>query len=61
MLRDGRWLLEGNGKFYDCGDSRNGSGYRDVTGSSDPEAVAARKRFDSILERLPAPPPEKAP
>jgi len=58
MLRDHRWLLEGNGKFYDCGDSRDGTGYRDVTASTDPEAVAARKRFEQILADKPAPKPD---
>ena len=56
VLRDKRWLLEGDGKFYDCGDQRDGKGYKDVTKSSDAEVVAARERFDSILKKLPAPP-----
>ena len=55
LLRDKRWFLSGDGKFYDCGDSRAGEGYDDVTDSTDPEVVAARKRFDEILEGLPAP------
>ncbi len=58
MLRDRRWLLEGDGRFYDCGESRDGSGYRDVTDSADAEVRAARKRFDAILANLPAPPRE---
>lgn len=58
MLRDKRWLLEGNGKFYDCGDSRDGTGYKDVTDSEDPEVIAARKRFDEILATKPAPGPD---
>jgi arylsulfatase A len=58
MLRDRRWLLEGDGRFFDCGDSRDGRGYREVTGSSDPEVLRARRRFDAILAQLPAPPPE---
>jgi arylsulfatase A len=58
MLRDKRWLLEGDGRFYDCGDRRDGTGYKDVTQSADPEVVAARKRFDAILAKLPAPPKE---
>src|SRR5690606_30027548 len=36
-LRDRRWLLEGDGRLYDCGDNRDGSGYKEVTGSDDPE------------------------
>jgi len=55
MLRDRRWLLEGDGRFFDCGESRNGTGYRDVTGSSNAEVTAARARFEKILEGLPAP------
>jgi hypothetical protein len=55
-LRDRRWLLEGDGKFYDCGNARDGKGYKDVTNSRDPDALAARKRFDAILTRLPAGP-----
>src|SRR5262249_39853649 len=42
ILRDERWLLEIDKtthaeRLYDCGASRDGTGYRDVTGSSDPE------------------------
>ncbi|QDU59692.1 Arylsulfatase [Planctomycetes bacterium Pan216] len=55
LLRDRRWLLDGEGHFYDCGDRRDGKGYRDVTESKDPEVVAARARFASILAGLPAP------
>lgn len=60
VLRDDRWLLEFNeprdfGRFYDCGEARDGRGYRDVTDSTDPEVVAARERFARILEGLPAP------
>ncbi|MEX2264032.1 MAG: sulfatase-like hydrolase/transferase [Bryobacteraceae bacterium] len=56
MLRDERWLLEGDGKLYDCGKSRNGEGYKEVTTSSAPEVLAARARFEKILAKLPAPP-----
>jgi arylsulfatase A len=60
MLRDKRWLLEDNslanpGRLYDCGESRNGKGYRDVTDSQDAEVLAARARFEKILVDLPAP------
>lgn len=55
-LRDQRWLLDGAGRFYDCGDSRDEStGYRDVTSSTDPAALAARNRFSAILQSIPAP------
>src|SRR5690606_32306532 len=49
ILRDKRWLLEDNsplhpGRLYDCGESRNGQGYVDVTDAMTPEAKAARER-----------------
>ena len=54
VVRTKRWLLENNapgrpGRLYDCGASRDGAGYRDVTDSQDPEVVAARKWIDEIL------------
>lgn len=55
ILRDGRWLLEGDGRFFDCGECRDGTAYRDVTDSDDPEVLAARRRFSAILANLPAP------
>ena len=55
FLRDTRWLLDGEGVFWDCGDNRNEEGYIDVTDSLDPEVLAAKARFDKILEDLPAP------
>jgi len=58
MLRDKRWLLDGNGRFYDCGNDRSGDGYKDVTDSTDPDVVAARQRFEKILANLPAPAPD---
>ena len=62
MLRDKRWLLDAvnpvlgspRGRFYDCGTSRSGKGYKEVTRSTDPEVLAARKRFDGILKQFPA-------
>ena len=61
LLRDARWLLEINRgnreKFYDCGESRDGSGYRDVTDSADPEVKAARAKFAEILASIPEPKP----
>ncbi len=60
MLRTKRWLLEDNsplhyGRLYDCGESRNGSGYKDVTNSDAPEVIEARAYFDELLQGLPAP------
>jgi len=64
ILRDQRWLLEipkggKDEKFLDCGESRDGSGYRDVTGSPDPEVKAARARFAAILAAMPQPKPRE--
>ncbi|HTL29823.1 MAG TPA: sulfatase-like hydrolase/transferase [Tepidisphaeraceae bacterium] len=55
LLRDSRYLMEGDGRLYDCGNYRNGEKYKDVTDSDDPNAAAAREKFKSILEKLPAP------
>ncbi len=62
VLRDSRWLLEidkaGKGeRFFDCGDSRDGSGYKDVTNSTDSEVIAARNHFAEILATMPEPKP----
>jgi len=59
MLRDRRWLLEGDGQFFDCGEARDGVGFKDVTASQDVEVLQAKARFARILEKLPAPPAEK--
>ena len=60
LARDARWLLEGDGELYDCGDSRAGTGYRQVpTSSDDPEAAAARKRLQAALDAIPGPRPEQ--
>lgn len=58
FLRDKRWLLDGDGRLYDCGNRRDERGYKGVTDSSDPEVAAARQRFSRILEELPLPPQE---
>jgi arylsulfatase A len=60
ILRTMRWLLEDNsplhaGRLYDCGDGRDGAGYQDVTDSKDPQALAAKAKFNALLESLPAP------
>ena len=55
FLRDKRWLLDGHGDFYDCGNRRDEIGYKKVTASTDPEVTTARKRFEEILKNLPAP------
>jgi arylsulfatase A len=60
ILRTERWLLEENsprqfGRMYDCGNSRNGAGYRKVTPSQDADVQAARAEFERLLTNLPAP------
>jgi len=60
ILRTRRWLLEDDsplhaGRLFDCGRSRDGTGYQDVTDSDDPEVVAIRKKFETLLADLPAP------
>ena len=62
LLRDDRWLLQigmhGAGeKFFDCGASRNGIGYTDVSDSKEPQVIAARARFAAILATIPEPKP----
>ena len=64
MLRDARWLLEipkggGQEKFTDCGESRDGAGYQDVSGSGDAQVQAARQRFAEILAQMPQPRPRR--
>lgn len=58
LVRDERWLLEGDGRFYDCGENRNPRGYAEyteVTDSDDPDVLAAQERFMKFLEDKPAP------
>lgn len=44
-------------RFFDCGESRDGGGYREVTNSADPGVKAARDRFADILSTMPSPNP----
>ncbi len=62
VLRDSRWLLEigrqdKSEKFFDCGECRDGSQYKDVTNSTEPEVKAARDKFAKILSTIPEPKP----
>ena len=64
VLRDPRWLLEfpAGGKperFFDCGENRDGTSYKNVTASTDPEAKAARAHFADILATIPPPKPNE--
>jgi arylsulfatase A-like enzyme len=60
ILRDERWLMEipnpnGPERFFDCGTARDGTGYKDVTNSTDPTVAAASVRFHRLLADLPGP------
>ncbi|HEX4129776.1 MAG TPA: sulfatase-like hydrolase/transferase [Pirellulales bacterium] len=55
VLRDKRYLYEGDARFFDCGALRDGDGYHEITESEIPEDVAARDRLETILSRLPTP------
>ena len=66
LLRDERWLLQlpkdgGAPVFYDCGTCRDGTLYRDVSNSQDPDVLESRARFQRILDSLPKPLPHSAP
>ncbi len=57
-LRTEQWLIDGRGRFYDCGDNRNEwvpGAYKDVTESKDERVIAVRKKLERILETMPAP------
>lgn len=60
VVRTKRWLLENNtmrefGQLYDCGESRNGEGYTDVTDSQAAEVLAAKKMLQELLADKPVP------
>ena len=62
VLRDDRWLLvmPGAGKpeqLFDCGQCRDGSTYKAVDPSENPEAKLARDRFARVLANMPEPTP----
>lgn len=56
IIRDERWLLEGDGRLYDTEGKRTPGEYRLVRDEGDKEAKQARAKFESILETLPAHP-----
>lgn len=62
VLRSDRWLLEipraGRAeRFFDCGESRDGRGYKQISTADEPEAQAARRQFAAILAKMPQPEP----
>lgn len=57
-LRTKNWLIDGRGKFYDCGNNRNEwipGAYKDVTLSTDSKVIETRKNLEEILKTMPAP------
>ena len=58
FLRDQRFLLDGDGTLWDCGDDRDEQNYVDVSHSRNPIVLKARARFEALLQKLPAPSPE---
>ena len=50
MIRDDRFILQGDGRIVDAGG-------KDVTDTD--EGKAARQKFDALLERLPPPSPQQ--
>ena len=60
VVRTKRWLLEQNtmtdfGKLYDCGQSRDGTGYRRIDDWNDPVAAGAKQLMKLILADKPVP------
>ena len=60
LIRDKRWLLDGQGRLWDCGQRRDETGYKNMTRSKSPDVLAAKRRFETLLERLPPPPEDVA-
>lgn len=54
-IRDADWLLDGRGRFWDTRGAASQDAYRDASRSGDPDAVAARERFDGYLRDFPPP------
>jgi len=61
LFRTKRFLLEAvnqvldypKGRFYDCGKTRDGKGYKRAEKSKDPEAVKTRKLFEALRRKYP--------
>ncbi|MBN1853559.1 MAG: sulfatase-like hydrolase/transferase [Pirellulales bacterium] len=53
MIRDAHWLVEGDGKLYEC--DLDGKVRRVADPGTEPEAATALKRLQSILDTLPGP------
>jgi arylsulfatase A len=58
FVRTRRWLLDGDGRLWDCGDRRDEKDYREVAGADTSRIERrARRRLEQILERHPPPRP----
>ena len=60
IVRTKRYLLEQNsmtefGKLFDCGDSRDGTGYQNISNRNGPQAREARALMKKILADKPVP------
>ena len=52
MIRDARYILQGDGRILDAAG-------KDVTDADDPEVRAAREQFNALLKDLPRPSPDQ--
>lgn len=52
MIRDERYVLQGDGRMLDAAG-------KDVTNAEEPDVKAARAKFDALLKDLPAPSPDQ--
>jgi arylsulfatase A len=60
LLRTDRFLLEGDGTFFDCHGNRGATeSCTKIKRPRTPEQKAARELFDELLEQMPAPDAEK--
>jgi arylsulfatase A len=60
IVRTKRWLLEDNGpghpgRLYDCGSSRDGTGYKDMTDAATPDVLEAKAYLAKVLADKPLP------
>ncbi len=55
MVRDSQWLLDAEGRLFDCREPAAPFEYPEVTASTDADVQEGRRRLEKLLERLPAP------
>lgn len=51
MLRTKEWLLDGQDRLFDCRGGRDDASLKDVTGSNDPEVIAAKNRLKALKDQ----------